>query len=118
MGAALSWRCPSQRPSAQSDLPPPTHTHTHRTYTHRLQQELELQQHSLQLLQERVAGSEGHQLAEALAATEAALAAAQEEAAAAAQKKKDMAALAKVCWCAECWCWYDRMAVGCIDPLG
>lgn len=43
-----------------------------------------------------MAGSEGHQLAEALAATEAALAAAQEEAAAAAQQKKDMVALAKV----------------------
>lgn len=62
----------------------------------RLQQELELQQHSLQLLSERMAGSEGHQLAEALAATEAALQEAQEQAAAAAQKKKEMVALAKV----------------------
>lgn len=63
----------------------------------RLQQELELQQHNLELLQGRMQGSECHQLAEALAATEAQLAAAQGEAAAAADKKKDMVALAKVC---------------------
>lgn len=62
----------------------------------RLQQELELQQHSLQLLSERMAGSEGHQLAQALAETEAALQEAQAEAAAAADKKKEMVALAKV----------------------
>jgi hypothetical protein len=62
----------------------------------RLQQELELQQHSLQLLSERMAGSEGHQLAQALAETEAALQDAQAQAAAAADKKKEMVALAKV----------------------
>jgi hypothetical protein len=62
----------------------------------RLQQELELQQHSLQLLSERMAGSEGHQLAQALADTEAALKEAQEQAAAAADKKKEMVTLAKV----------------------
>lgn len=62
----------------------------------RLQQELELQQHSLQLLQGRLEGSEGHQLAAALAATEEQLAAAQQEAGAAAEKKKEMVALAKV----------------------
>lgn len=62
----------------------------------RLQQELELQQHNLELLQSRMQGSECHQLAEALAATEAQLAAAQAEAAAAAEKKKEMVALAKV----------------------
>ncbi|KAF6256242.1 structural maintenance of chromosomes protein 2 [Scenedesmus sp. NREL 46B-D3] len=61
----------------------------------KLQQELELQQHSLQLLQGRMQGSEGHQLAEALAATEAQLAAAQQEAGAAAEKKQEMVALAK-----------------------
>jgi hypothetical protein len=65
----------------------------------RLQQELELQQHSLQLLQGRMQGSEGHQLAEALAATEAQLAAAQQEAGAAEEKKKEMVALAKVGGC-------------------
>lgn len=64
--------------------------------SHRLQQELELQQHSLQLLGERMAGSEGHQLAQALADTEGELKAAQEQAAAAADKKKEMVALAKV----------------------
>jgi hypothetical protein len=62
----------------------------------RLQQELELQQHSLQLLSERMAGSEGHQLAQALAETEAALQEAQAQTAAAADKKKEMVALAKV----------------------
>jgi hypothetical protein len=41
-------------------------------------------------------GSEGHQLAEALAATEAQLTAAQQEAGAAAEKKKEMVTLAKV----------------------
>jgi hypothetical protein len=65
-------------------------------YVCRLQQELELQQHSLELLTARVQGSEGAQLAEAVAATEAALKAAEEEAAAAAGKKRDMVALAKV----------------------
>eukprot|EP00878_Enallax_costatus_P012275 GHUV01012822.1.p1 GENE.GHUV01012822.1~~GHUV01012822.1.p1 ORF type:complete len:987 (+),score=463.32 GHUV01012822.1:251-3211(+) len=61
----------------------------------KLQQELELQQHNLELLQGRMQGSECHQLAEALAATEAQLAAAQQEAAAAAGKKKEMVELAK-----------------------
>jgi hypothetical protein len=73
-----------------------TFFHLHTCHPCRLQQELELQQHSLQLLQGRMQGSEGHQLAEALAATEAALAAAQQEAGAAAEKKKEMVALAKV----------------------
>lgn len=62
----------------------------------RLQQELELHHHSLQLLGERMAGSEGHQLAQALADTEGELKAAHEQAAAAADKKKEMVALAKV----------------------
>lgn len=43
-----------------------------------------------------MAGSEGHQLAQALAETEAALQEAQADAAAAADKKKEMVALAKV----------------------
>jgi hypothetical protein len=43
-----------------------------------------------------MAGSEGHQLAQALAETEAALKEAQADAAAAADKKKEMVALAKV----------------------
>jgi hypothetical protein len=62
----------------------------------RLQQELELQQHSLQLLSERMAGSECHQLAQSLADTEAAVKEAQEQAAAATDKKKEMITLAKV----------------------
>lgn len=62
----------------------------------RLQQELELQQHSLQLLTERMAGSEGHQLAAALAATEEQLQEAKQQATAAADKKKEMVELAKV----------------------
>ena len=57
---------------------------------------MELQQHSLNLLQERIAGSESHQLAEALAATEAAVAAATEEAQGAQQRKKELQAQAKV----------------------
>lgn len=67
--------------------------------SHRLQQELELQQHSLSLLSERMAGSEGHQLAQGLADTQAALQEAQAAAAAAAEKKKEMVALAKVRVC-------------------
>ena len=55
-----------------------------------------MQQHGLELLQGRMQASEGHQLAQALAATEAHLAAAQEEATVAAKKKKDMLDLAKV----------------------
>jgi len=90
---------PTRRSSPLSASVIPTHMCNHHMLFRvgpRLQQELELQQHSLQLLSERMAGSEGHQLAEALAATEAALQEAQEQAAAAAQKKKEMVALAKV----------------------
>ena len=47
-------------------------------------------------LQERIAGSESHQLAEALAATEANVAAAAQEGEAAQQKKKELQAQAKV----------------------
>jgi hypothetical protein len=55
-----------------------------------------MQQTALSLLQERVAGSESHQLAEGLAATEASLAEAQGAAEAAQAKKKELVALAKV----------------------
>lgn len=62
----------------------------------RLTQELELKQHALALLQERIAGSESAQLAEAVAALEADLAAAKAAAAAAKERKAQMAASAKV----------------------
>lgn len=62
----------------------------------RLQNELELQRHSLALLQERVAGSESSQLAEALAATEAEAEAARAAKEAAAAKKAEAAEAAKV----------------------
>ena len=59
-------------------------------------QELELQQHALSLMRERVAGSQSAQLAAAVAALEAKLAAAQEAAVAARERKAEMAAIAKV----------------------
>jgi hypothetical protein len=62
----------------------------------RLQNELELQRHSLQLLQDRIAGSESSQLAEALAATEAEAEAARGAKEGAAVKRKEMAEMAKV----------------------
>ena len=62
----------------------------------RLQQELEVKQHSLRLLQERIAGSESAQLADALAATQAELDEAKAAAAAAQQKKQEMHKAAQV----------------------
>ena len=59
-------------------------------------QELELQQHALSLMRERVAGSQSAQLAAAVATLEAKLAAAQEAAVAARERKAEMAAVAKV----------------------
>ncbi|KAI8462562.1 MAG: structural maintenance of chromosomes protein 2 [Monoraphidium minutum] len=61
----------------------------------KLQQELELQRHSLSLLQDRIAGSESSQLAESLTATEAEAEAARGAKEAAAAKRAEMAALAK-----------------------
>ncbi|EIE18219.1 RecF/RecN/SMC protein [Coccomyxa subellipsoidea C-169] len=61
----------------------------------KLMQELELKAHALSLLQERIAGSESAQLAEAVAALEADLAAAKDAAAAAKARKAQMAASAK-----------------------
>ncbi len=65
----------------------------------RLQKDLELAQHQLALAQERMAGSEGAQLAAAADATEAQLAEAKEAGAAAAAKKKELVELAKVGYC-------------------
>lgn len=62
----------------------------------RLSQELELKQHSLKLLEERMAGSEAAQLAEAVAATQQELEEATAAVAAAQEKKKEMVAAAKV----------------------
>ena len=62
----------------------------------RLSQDLELKQHSLKLLEERMAGSEAAQLSEAVAASEAELAEAQAAVAAAQAKKAEMVAAAKV----------------------
>ncbi len=62
----------------------------------RLQQQLELKQHSLALLRERIAGSESAQLADALAASEAEEAEARAAAEAERAKKAELAALAKV----------------------
>ena len=68
----------------------------HVSCARRLTQELELKAHALSLLQERIAGSESAQLAEAVAALEADLAAAKDAAAAAKARKAQMAASAKV----------------------
>ena len=62
----------------------------------RLSQELELKQHSLGLLKERMAGSESSQLAEAVAATKADLEAALAAVGDAQEKKKAMLSTAKV----------------------
>ncbi|PSC74142.1 structural maintenance of chromosomes 2-1-like [Micractinium conductrix] len=61
----------------------------------KLSQDLELKQHSLKLLEERMAGSEAAQLSEAVAASEAELAEAQAAVAAAQAKKAEMVAAAK-----------------------
>ncbi|PRW61562.1 structural maintenance of chromosomes 2-1 isoform A [Chlorella sorokiniana] len=61
----------------------------------KLSQELELKQHSLKLLEERMQGSEAHQLSEAVAASERELGEAQAAVAAAQQKKAEMVAAAK-----------------------
>lgn len=62
----------------------------------RLSQELELKQHSLKLLEERMQGSEVHQLSEAVAGSERELQEAQQALAAAHEKKKEMVVAAKV----------------------
>ncbi|KAK9829006.1 hypothetical protein WJX72_003368 [[Myrmecia] bisecta] len=61
----------------------------------RLSQELELKQHALGLLQERIRGSESAQLAEAVSTTEAEMAGASTAAEAARERKKAMVAAAK-----------------------
>ena len=63
---------------------------------YRLQQELEVKQHSLSLLQERIAGSESAQLADSVAGTQRELEEAKAAAAAAQQKKQDMHKAAQV----------------------
>jgi hypothetical protein len=74
----------------------------------RLQQEVDLNQRSLELLEERMKGSEAAQLAAALEATQAEAAQAAEALEAAKQKQKEMRELAKVCrawaWCKEHTC--------------
>jgi len=62
----------------------------------RLHNELELQRHSLTLLQQRIASSESSQLAEALTATEAEAEATRAAKEAAVNKRKEMAEMAKV----------------------
>jgi diaminopimelate decarboxylase len=57
---------------------------------------LDLKQHALSLLRQRIAGSESAQLEEAVAALGSELEEARSAAAAAKQKKADMAAAAKV----------------------
>ncbi|KAA6425080.1 MAG: structural maintenance of chromosomes 2 [Trebouxia sp. A1-2] len=61
----------------------------------RLKQELEVKQHSLSLLQQRISSSESAQLADAMAATQQELEQAQQAAHAAQQKKADMVKAAK-----------------------
>ena len=63
----------------------------------RLKQELDVKEHGLGLLRQRIAGSESAQLAEAVKASEQELAEAKEAAAAAQQKRKDMVKAAEVC---------------------
>lgn len=65
----------------------------------RLKQELELKQHALSLLEERIAGSESASLAAAAAATQAELDEATQAAAAARQRQADLATQAKVFPC-------------------
>ena len=65
-------------------------------YHGRSKQEVEVKQHSLKLLQQRISGSESAQMAEAVAATQAELQQAKAAAEAAKQKKADMIKAAKV----------------------
>ena len=65
-------------------------------YLGRLKQEVEVKQHSLKLLRQRVSGSESAQMAEAVAATQAELQQAKAAVEAAKQKKADMIKTAKV----------------------
>lgn len=65
-------------------------------FTRRLQQEVELQVHSLGLLQERIGASEPAQLAAAVAALETELAAAQLSATTSAASKRELVATAQV----------------------
>ena len=67
------------------------------SWSARLKQELDVKQHGLGLLRQRIAGSESAQLAEAVKASEQELVEAKEAAAAAQQKRKDMVDAAKVC---------------------
>ena len=62
----------------------------------RLSNQLELAQHQLALLEERLQGSEAHQLAAAVASTEQEVAAAQQAVLDAQERKKQMTAAAKV----------------------
>jgi hypothetical protein len=82
-------------PRPYSPTLPSIHTHT-RLSCDRLSQELELREHSLSLLQERLQGSEAHKLAEAVAAVEAELADATAAVAGAAEKKSAMVVAAQV----------------------
>ena len=65
-------------------------------YLGRLKQEVEVKQHSLKLLQQRISGSESAQMAEAVATTQAELEQAKAAAQAAKQKQADMVKTAKV----------------------
>ncbi len=62
----------------------------------RLTQELEVKQHSLSLLQQRISSSESAQMADAMAATQQELEQAKQAAHTAQQKKADMVTAAKV----------------------
>ena len=62
----------------------------------RLKQEVEVKQHSLSLLKQRISGSESAQLADAVTATQGELGEAKEAAHTAQQKKADMLKAAKV----------------------
>ena len=68
----------------------------HGTPPCRLSNALELAQHQLALLEERMKGSEAAQLADAVAATEREVAEAQQAVQGAQARKKEMAAAAKV----------------------
>lgn len=94
-----------QNKTPSTPTPPQTPTsHLTPTPPHcpcaRLSQELELKQHSLALLEERARGSEAHQLAEAVAATQGELEGAQQAGAEARERKQQLVAAAKVGgWC-------------------
>jgi len=62
----------------------------------RLKQELEVKQHSLRLLQQRISSSESAQMADAMAATQEELEQAKQAAHTAQQRKADMVTAAKV----------------------